>query len=100
MTEKAMLLQKFVRRLLDKVHQRKLKEMQQSFLFFDGMKLQMQTESQIKIASAFRRHLERKQKQEEIERLEQERRKSSALKKRSAQNTTKKVVGNVAGNKY
>jgi len=51
------------------------------------MKLQMQTESQIKIARTYRRHLERKHKQQEIERLEAERKKSSAMKKRSTQNT-------------
>ncbi len=80
-----MLVQKFARKMLARLHSRKFNNMQESFIFFANMKTKMQTDSQILIAWHFRKYLKSKRQREEIERLEEERKQASALRRRKAQ---------------
>ena len=70
--ESTYMIQYYARKFLKKIHEKKVKRMEQSFDYFEKMRIELCTASQIKIAGAMRGFLARKRAREEQERIEME----------------------------
>lgn len=53
----ALTIQRFTRVLMERLHQRKVSQLEESFAYFDEMKLKMQTDAQVRIAFHTRKML-------------------------------------------